>query len=224
MADGRKTAAHGSRARHVTIYAALWGHISSLFQAKRFQMQALTGFAPLVAFFVTYSLRGLYAATAVLMVAMVALLAFDWLRERRVPPMHALSAVLVLIFGSATLLLHNRLFIQWKPTVLLWLVSGAFVATFWIGERTLAQRFLQPALEGRLLVSDALWRRMNGWSAAFYALLGALNLAVAYGASERAWVYFKMFGLALLTFAFVALQLLWLTSRAVAAPASEARQ
>ena len=183
-------------------------------------MQALTGFAPLVAFFVTYSLRGLYAATAVLMVAMVALLAFDWLRERRVPPMHALSAVLVLIFGSATLLLHNRLFIQWKPTVLLWLISAAFLASFWIGERTLAQRFFGSALDARLQVSEALWRRVNGWSAGFYALLGAVNLAVAYGASERAWVYFKLFGLAVLTFAFVALQVLWLSR---AAPALTAR-
>ena len=40
-------------------------------------MQALAEFAPLVAFFVTYSFRGLYAATGVLMVAMLALLAFD---------------------------------------------------------------------------------------------------------------------------------------------------
>jgi intracellular septation protein len=177
-------------------------------------MQALTAFAPLVAFFVTYSLRGLYAATAVLMAAMSVLLAFDWLRQRRIAPLHALSAVLVLIFGSATLLLHNPLFIQWKPTILCWLVSGAFVGSFWIGERTLTQRFLGPALEERLQVSAAAWRRLNAWSAGFYALLGALNLAVAYYASERAWVYFKMFGLALLTFAFVALQVWWVSSRA----------
>ena len=118
-------------------------------------MQALTAFAPLVAFFVTYSLRGRYAATAVLMVAMLALLAFDWLRTRRIPPLHALSTVLVLVFGGATLLLHNRLFIQWKPTILFWLVSAAFLASAWIGERTLAQRFLAPALEGRLQVGAA---------------------------------------------------------------------
>jgi intracellular septation protein len=188
-------------------------------------MQALTAFAPLVAFFVTYSLRGLYAATAVLMVAMLALLAFDWLRQRRIPPLHALSAALVLVLGGATLLLHNRLFIQWKPTVLFWLVSAAFVASFWIGERTLTQRFLEPTLAGRVPVSPQQWRRVNGASAAFYALLGALNLAVAYGASERTWVYFKLFGLALLTFAFVALQVLWLSRAAAAlarAPASDA--
>jgi intracellular septation protein len=189
-------------------------------------MQALAEFAPLVAFFVTYSLRGLYAATAVLMVAMLALLAFDWLRQRRIPPLHALSAALVLVLGGATLLLHNRLFIQWKPTVLFWLVSAAFIASFWIGERTLTQRFLEPALAGRVPVGPQQWRRVNGASAAFYALLGVLNLAVAYGASERTWVYFKLFGLALLTFAFVALQVLWLSRAAAAlaerAPASDA--
>jgi len=181
-------------------------------------MQAVVELAPLVAFFVSYSLRGLYAATAVLMIAMLALLAFDWLRQRRIPPLHALSALLVLVLGGATLLLHNRLFIQWKPTVLFWVVSAAFVASFWVGERTLTQRFLEPALAGRVPVSAPQWRRMNLWSAVFYALLGALNLAVAYGASERSWVYFKLFGLAVLTFAFVMLQVLWL-SRAAAAPA-----
>ena len=189
-------------------------------------MQALAEFAPLVAFFVSYRLGGLYAATAVLMVAMLALLGFDWLRQRRIPPLHAVSAALVLVLGGATLLLHNRLFIQWKPTVLFWLVSVAFIASFWIGERTLTQRFLEPALAGRLAVSAQQWRRVNGASAAFYALLGALNLAVAYGASERTWVYFKLFGLAVLTFAFVALQVLWLSRAAsnvsASAPASDA--
>ena len=189
-------------------------------------MQALAEFAPLVAFFVTYRLGGLYAATAVLMVAMLALLGFDWLRQRRIPPLHAVSAALVLVLGGATLVLHNRLFIQWKPTVLFWLVSVAFIASFWIGERTLTQRFLEPALAGRVAVSPQQWRRVNGASALFYALLGALNLAVAYGASERTWVYFKLFGLALLTFAFVALQVLWLSRAAAAlterAPASDA--
>jgi len=182
-------------------------------------MQALAEFAPLVAFFVSYRLGGLYAATAVLMVAMLALLGFDWLRQRRIPPLHAVSAALVLVLGGATLLLHNRLFIQWKPTVLFWLVSVAFIASFWIGERTLTQRFLEPALAGRLAVSPRQWRRVNGASAVFYALLGVLNLAVAYSASERTWVYFKLFGLAVLTFAFVALQMLWLSRAATALPA-----
>jgi len=180
-------------------------------------MQALTALAPLVAFFATYRLRGLYAATAVLMAAMVLVLALDWLRHRRIPALHALSAALVLVFGSATLLLHNRLFIQWKPTVLFWALGLAFLASARIGERTLTERLLAPALGERLRASPAQWQRLNLSSGVLYALLGALNLVVAYNASERAWVNFKMFGLTLLTFAGNTLQLLWLARARIAA-------
>jgi len=174
-------------------------------------MQTVTGLAPLVAFFVSYRLYGLYTATAVLMVAMLAVLAIDWLRERKIPPVHALSAVLVLIFGGATLLLHDRAFIQWKPTVLLWLIGLAFLGSFWIGAQTLTERFLAPALEQRLAVSRRTWRVLNLWSVLFYALAGAANLAVAHFASESTWVNFKIFGLTFLTFAFLMGQVLWLT-------------
>lgn len=194
----------------MTIYAAL-SHTAF--------MPALIAFAPLAAFFLTYSLRGLYAATAVLMVAMAVLLAVDWLQQRRIPPLHALSALLVLLFGGATLLLHNPRFIQWKPTILFWLMSAAFLASFWLTERTFTELCLAPAVAGRLAVSRMLWRRLNAASVGFYALLGALNLAVAYYASERAWVYFKIFGLTLLIFAFLALQVLYLSTRAGAAGA-----
>jgi intracellular septation protein A len=40
-----------------------------------------------------------------------------------------------------------------------------------------------------------------------------VNLAVAFNASERVWVNFKVFGLTALTFAFIAAQLPWLLKR-----------
>ncbi len=180
-------------------------------------MQALTEFAPLAAFVVAYYLRGLYAATAVLMGAMLMLLAADWLRLRRIPPMHALSTVLVLIFGGATLALHDRAFIQWKPTVFFWLVSLAFIGSFWIGARTLAERLLGATLAEafgeRLRVSAALWRRLNLLWAAFYALLGALNIVVLRYLSERAWVALKLVDFVLMVL-FLLVQVLWLAARA----------
>jgi intracellular septation protein len=94
-------------------------------------MQALLEFAPLAVFLIAYYAAGIYVATAALMVAMAALLGVDYARGRRVPPMHALSAVLVFAFGTATLLLHNQRFIQWKPTVFFWLASVAFLGSFW---------------------------------------------------------------------------------------------
>jgi intracellular septation protein len=181
-------------------------------------MQALLEPATLVVFIVAYYLRGLYAATAALMVAMAVLLAVDLARERRIPVMHGLSAVLVFVFGSATLLLHNRLYIQWKPTVLFWLVSASFLASYWIGERTLVERFLGRTLGSELRVPATLWRRLNGLWVVFSAALGALNLLVAYHMSERVWVNFKVFGVTLATVAFVALQMLWLVRRSPPAP------
>lgn len=168
--------------------------------------------APLLAFLVAYYLEGLYTATAVLMGAMALLLAVDYARTRRIPAMHALSAVLVFAFGAATLLLQDQRFIQWKPTVFFWLVSVAFLGSFWIGRCTLVERLLGAAVtEAR--VEPGLWRRLNGLWVVFYAVLGALNLAVAYNASERTWVNFKVFGLTVLVFAFVAGQLFWLFRR-----------
>ncbi|HWW32838.1 MAG TPA: inner membrane-spanning protein YciB [Steroidobacteraceae bacterium] len=185
-------------------------------------MQALTEFAPLVAFVVAYWLGGLYAATAVLMGAMLLLVAIDWLRTRTIPPMHALSTVLVLIFGGATLALHDRTFIQWKPTVFFWLVSLAFIGSFWIGERTLTERLLGgPLAEGfgeRLRVSPALWRRLNLLWAVFYALLGALNVVVLRYLSERAWVALKLVDFVLMVL-FLLVQVLWLAARAAPAGA-----
>ena len=176
-------------------------------------MQALLEFAPLAAFFVAYKAAGLYVATAALMVSMALLLIADYVRSRRVPPMHALSAVLVFAFGTATLVLHDQRFIQWKPTVFFWLAGLAFLASFWIGDRPLAQRFLGAALGGETRVPASLWRRLNWLWIVFYIALGFLNLAVAFNASERTWVNFKVFGLTLATFVFVGAQLAWLSRR-----------
>ncbi|HLY53213.1 MAG TPA: inner membrane-spanning protein YciB [Steroidobacteraceae bacterium] len=181
-------------------------------------MQALTEFAPLLAFVAAYFLGGLYVATAVLMVAMLALLAVDWLRVRKIPPLHALSAVLVLIFGAATLILHDRVFIQWKATVFFWMASLAFLGSFWIGQRTLAERLLGAALREafgeRLEVGVARWRRLNLLWVLFYFLLGLLNAAVLRYLSERAWVALKLVDIVLMLL-FVAAQVLWLAARAV---------
>ncbi|MGP8033737.1 MAG: septation protein IspZ [Steroidobacteraceae bacterium] len=189
-------------------------------------MQALTEFAPLVAFAAAYYLRGLYVATAVLMAAMLLLLALDWLRLKRIPPLHALSTLLVLIFGGATLLLHDRVFIQWKPTVFFWLASLAFLGSRWLGERTLTERLLGPALTeafgARLQVSAALWRRLNLLWVLFYFLLGALNVVVLMYLSERAWVALKLVDFVLMLL-FVLAQVLWVAARAVS-PAAQALQ
>ncbi len=180
-------------------------------------MQAILELAPLAAFAVAYYLHGLYAATAALMVAMGALLLADLALTRRIPSMHSLSAVLVFVFGTATLLLHNQRYIELKTSVFSWLVSAAFLVSFWVGKRTLAERLLRTALGAALgsefHVPEPLWRRLNGMWVVFYAALGGANLLVALRTSERFWVNFNVFGLTIATMLFVGLQIVWLMRR-----------
>jgi intracellular septation protein len=176
-------------------------------------MQALFDLAPLVAFLVAYYLRGIYVATAVLMVAMVALLLVDLLRLKRIPPMHLASALLVLALGSATLILRDPRFLKWKPTVFLWLVALASLLSPWLSRAPLAQRLLAPMISGSETVPRRTWLRLNLLWVGFYAALGALNLWVADNASERAWVNFKVFGLSAAFAVFAIAQALWLAAR-----------
>lgn len=178
-------------------------------------MQTLLELLPLLAFIAAYYLADIYVATATLMGAMLVLLAVDWVRHRRIAPMHGISAGLVFAFGSLTLLLHDQRFIQWKPTVFFWAVGLAFLASQWIGERPFAERLMAAAMgaaPGSIPRRD--WLRLNLAWVAFYGVMGAANLLVAFNASERTWVTFKVVGITAATLVFVLLQSLWLSRRA----------
>jgi intracellular septation protein len=175
-------------------------------------MQTLIELAPLAAFFGVWAATDIYIATAVLMGAMVLLLAWDWLSTRKIPSMHLLSAILVWIFGAATLILHDVRFIQWKATVFYWLVALAVAGSLWIGKMTLLERFLGAALPEGTSVPSGRWRVSSMIYAAFYLVLGAVNLWVAYNLSETAWVVFKSWIAVPLIFAFTAGLMFWLLS------------
>ncbi|HEV7631365.1 MAG TPA: inner membrane-spanning protein YciB [Steroidobacteraceae bacterium] len=176
-------------------------------------MRALLEFSPLLVFLIAYYLRDLYFATAALMVAMVALLIFDLVLTRKVPKMHLLSTVLILLFGSATLILRNAKFIQWKPTIFLWILALAFAGSNFVGAKPLAQHFLQPAL-GEQQIERRVWLRLTWAWAGFYLLLGLANILVALHAPERVWVNFKVIGLTSATLVFAGAQAAWLNARA----------
>jgi intracellular septation protein len=176
-------------------------------------MQATLNFLPLAAFLLAYRFGGIYVATAVLMVAMIVLAVVDYVRLRRVSPMHVVSTILVLIFGTATLVFHDPRFLKVKPTLLLWITALTFLGSQWIGAIPLSQRLLEPALAPGATVSRPQWMRINMIWVVAYLLLGALNLYVAHAESEKTWVYFKVFGLTIAVAAIFVGQALWLQRR-----------
>ena len=177
------------------------------------RMQQLIDFFPLIAFFVGFKLGGIYTATAVFIVASALQIGVQWWRTRTVKTLHWVTALLVLVFGGATLLLHDARFIQWKLSVLMWLASVAFLVSQFVGAKPLVQRFLESVLAEHLApVSARTWSRINLAWVVFFALVGALNLYVARHFSMDTWVYFKVGGVQVLLLLFILPQAFWLAA------------
>jgi intracellular septation protein len=174
-------------------------------------MQLLFDFLPVVAFFAGYKLSGdnIFVATAVLIVAVIVQTVVQWFRHRKVSSMALASAVLVLIFGGLTLAIHDKLFIQWKVTIVNWLFAAAFLASHFFGDRPLTQRIMGE----NLTLERGQWLRLSWAWIVYFAAMGALNLYVAYNFPENVWVNFKLYGTIGLTLLFALGQGFWLAAK-----------
>jgi intracellular septation protein len=177
-------------------------------------MDSLLNFAPLLAFALAYFHGGIYLATAVLMAGMVLMCGVEFLWRRRVSTMHLASTLLILLFGAATLLLHDPRFIKWKASIFMWLLASAYLASQWIGQRTLTQRTLQAALPEDLTLAPREWTTLNLQWVTTFALLGLVNWWIAFHAAEAWWVKFKFAGIPTALLLVAVAQSLWLGKRA----------
>lgn len=156
-------------------------------------MQSVIEFAPWIIFGIVYKFAGgLYPATAALMGAMALMLLYDWITTRKVPQMHLALAILVWVFGAATLLLHDVRFLQWKASVFYWIAGLLFAGSVWIGKKTLLERLLGKGLPEELVVPASTWRSTSLVMGAFYVALGCVNIWIAQNRSESDWVTFKV--------------------------------
>jgi intracellular septation protein len=152
---------------------------------------------PLLFFFVGNALYGIFAGTAIFMVAMLAALVTGVTIERKVSPMPILTAVIVLVFGGLTLWLKNDIFIKIKPTILYMIF--AIVLTGGLAFRRL---FIKTVLGTALQLPDHAWRVLTWRWAAFFVTLAIANEFVWRHFSTDSWVAFKVWGIFPLTLLF----------------------
>jgi intracellular septation protein len=162
-------------------------------------MKFLFDFFPILLFFIAYKVADIYVATGVAIASSVAQVSYMWLRHRRVENMHWITLVLVVVFGGATLLLQDEMFIKWKPTVLNWLFAAVFLGSQFVGKKTIAERMLGASVN----MTPTQWQRTNLSWVVFFVFLGVVNLFVVYNFDTDTWVDFKLFGMMGLTLAFV---------------------
>ncbi len=153
-------------------------------------MKILIDFFPILLFFGAYKLFDIYLATAVLMAATVLQMGLIYAVDRKLQMMHRITLVLVLLFGTLTLALHDDRFIKWKPTVLYAAMAIALAVAIWL----LHKNFLKLLLGSQLDLPDAVWNRLNVVWVAYCVFMALSNAYVAAYFSTEAWVNFKLWG------------------------------
>jgi intracellular septation protein len=169
-------------------------------------MKLLFDLFPVVLFFVAFKLSDIYTATAVAIAA--TFLQIGWLKwkRRKVDTMMWISLVIIVVFGGATLALHDETFIKWKPTALYWLFGAVIAAAQLLFRRNLVRAMLGEQVR----MPDGVWTRLSWSWAGFFTFMGAANLLVAYNFPTDTWVNFKLFGGMGLMLVFVVLQAVFL--------------
>ena len=162
-------------------------------------------FMPLVGPFLPAAVAGekagIFVATAVFMVAILVALAVSYALTRHLPVMALVTAVIVVVFGSLTLVLHDDTFIKMKPTIIYVLFGGLLLGGLWLNKPLLAMVF-----DSVFDLTEEGWRKLTLRWALFFLALAVLNEAIWRTQSTDFWVNFKVFGVLPLTFVFAALQ------------------
>jgi intracellular septation protein len=115
-----------------------------------------------------------------------------WLKTlgKKIDTMLWVSLGLIVVLGGATVWFHNETFIKWKPSVLYWVMALAL----WASANLFGKDILRKMIGDQLKLPDPIWKRLTLLWCAFFAVMGVINILVAYNFSTDSWVNYKLFG------------------------------
>ena len=185
-------------------------------------MDQLKNFLPLIIFVLAYAAFDIYVATAALMIAVTLQVGLYLVLKKPLSMELKLTFWVGMVMGSLTLFFQNELFIQWKTTVINWLMAAGLIATHFFGKsygmelvlKSLLQQSAKkdsekdqeeekptvshPEPAAAALAPDPgereTWRVVNFLWIGSFIFSGALNLVVAYNTSLDFWVTYKLVG------------------------------
>jgi intracellular septation protein len=161
-----------------------------------------TELGPLLVFFVANAKFNLFVATGAFMVAIVAAMIASYMVVRHVPIMAIVTAVIVLVFGTLTLVLHDETFIKIKPTI----IYGLFAAILG-GGLLFGRSFIAILFNQMFNLTPQGWRILTMRWALFFVAMAVLNEIIWRTQSTDFWVSFKLFGAVPLTMIFAMTQM-----------------
>jgi intracellular septation protein len=169
-------------------------------------MKFLYDLFPVILFFIAFKLADIYVATGVAIGATVLQIGLLAVRGKKIDAMLWVSAAIIVVFGGATLILHDETFIKWKPTVLYWMFAIALA----ISALLLRKNLIRSMLGKQIRLPDPVWSKLNWSWVAFFVFMGAVNLVIAFNFTTDQWVTYKLFGGSGLMLIFIIAQALFL--------------
>src|SRR6202007_2349901 len=161
-----------------------------------------TELGPLVVFFVANAKFHLFVATGAFMVAVVAAMIASYAVTRHVPIMAVVTGVIVIVFGTLTLVLHDETFIKVKPTI----IYGLFAAVLG-GGLLFGRSFIAIMFDQMFNLTPQGWRSLTLRWALFFLAMAILNEVIWRTQTTDFWVASKTFGVIPLTMVFAVMQM-----------------
>jgi len=161
-----------------------------------------TELGPLMIFFVANAKFNLFVATGAFMVAVTAAMIASYVVTRHVPMMAVVTGVIVIVFGTLTLVLHDETFIKMKPTIVYCLFAAVLGGGLLFGRSFIAIMFDQM-----FNLTATGWRALTMRWALFFLAMAVLNEIIWRTQTTDFWVAFKAFGAIPLTMGFAISQM-----------------
>ena len=153
-------------------------------------MKIFSDFLALILFFATYwYTHDVRIATAVAVIIGVLQAAFTWYKSKKLETMQAVNLAIIVIFGGATIVLNNPIFVMWKPSILFWATASALIISQMMGKNG-----MKILMQKELNLPNNIWLQLNIAWMIFLTVMGIINLIVAYSFSFDFWISYKTFG------------------------------
>lgn len=162
----------------------------------------LLEFAPLLIFFAVYKWQNLIVATAALVGVTIITVTIGYILEKKVPVMPLVSAIVLGVFGTLTVVNGDDFFIKIKPTI----VNLLFAAILLVGAAA-KKPILRYLLGSSMEMSEKAWLQFSIRWGIFFIFLAGMNEFIWRSFDTDFWVKFKVFGMLPMTIIFMITQI-----------------
>ena len=173
-------------------------------------MQLIFEIFPVLLFFLAFKFYGIYVATTVGIVTTFLQTLLGRIGTGKWDKKQLVILGIFILFGGMTLYFHDPIFVKWKPTVVFWLFALTILLTHFTS-KPLLQRMMENMVQEKAIVPIWVWRKLNLIWAVFFAILGSINLYIAYHYDSNTWVNFKLYGITSAVLIFSIIQAIYLS-------------